>query len=368
MLTRFLRNGLRCIRKRRDRVRRRLGLALFDRPLRQRGHPEVPETWLFIRWDGKLGDAFVTSWIYAEIKRHHPKARVEVLTTPEAAWLFRQTPGVDRVHLCGRRPSYAALAALARSLGRVEVLVHFVREFKMRDLFFIERLGPAHVASLDDCPRCVDLKMGARTAHRHMVDKYADLLHLLGIEVGRIHYSIPSSEPQAKALDRIWPSGPVIALNPWGAGRARRMTDESLSRLLEAVHAGIPQARICLLFAPDRTAEALAQCKGRPWAFCFRQSRHILDVASQIRRSRAVISVDTSTVHLAVGLDKPLFGLYNPDPVTWTDWAPRHAQAEVVFSLEPHPYDINSLPWDTLPALLQGWWAHKVLRPEGWAC
>ena len=68
------------------------------------------------------------------------------------------------------------------------------------------------------------------------------------------------------------------------------------------------------------------------------------------------MSVDTATVHIAVGLDKPVFGLYNPDAENLQDWGPRHPLAETLLSKAIHPQDINTLPWDELEQRLPAWW------------
>jgi ADP-heptose:LPS heptosyltransferase len=69
---------------------------------------------------------------------------------------------------------------------------------------------------------------------------------------------------------------------------------------------------------------------------------------AQIRRCDALISVDTATVHIAAGLQKPLLGLYNPDMTNFVDWGPNNPQAVCVFSHAPAPYDINALDWSEL--------------------
>ncbi len=74
----------------RDTVRRRVGRWLFDRPLVDRSvvdrfvvDPSVPATHgcqlqtcrriLLIRWDAKLGDAIVSSFLFRELRKANPE-------------------------------------------------------------------------------------------------------------------------------------------------------------------------------------------------------------------------------------------------------------------------------------------------------
>ncbi len=71
----------------RDVLRRKLGILLFDRhsSVRASSHGAT----VFVRWDAKLGDAIVSSWVAREIKNKFPERKVYVITSSEMAPLFR---------------------------------------------------------------------------------------------------------------------------------------------------------------------------------------------------------------------------------------------------------------------------------------
>lgn len=341
----------------RDALRRSLGRMLFDRPVQSpRGSTGRI---VLVRWDAKLGDAIVSSWFFEALRQARPGIQVEVITTPAMAWLFRDHLGADHVYECSKRAGYWQLARLARDIGSIECLVHFSKALKMKDLFFLSRVRSQHIAGLDDDLECIDIKLGARCQGMHFVEKFGQLAHALGATRLNTRYRIPYLAEHEAAVAEFWPSSrPVIAINGYGSGGSRRLTPASMHRLISLVHQQIPEADCCLLFAPDSRDEVMALCQelnsGR--LFCYPASTHIADAIAQIRRAAALISVDTATVHIAVGLDKPVFGLYNPDAENLQDWGPRHPLAETLLSKATHPQDINTLPWDELEQRLPAWW------------
>lgn len=53
----------------RDIIRRKIGIVLFDRPITNSLYEQRGAT-VFVRWDAKLGDAIVSSWVAREIKKN----------------------------------------------------------------------------------------------------------------------------------------------------------------------------------------------------------------------------------------------------------------------------------------------------------
>ena len=78
--------------------------------------------------------------------------------------LFKKHWHADQVFECGKRPSYRELFNLAKKIGHVDLVIHFTKAMKMKDLFFLNHLNPCGVASLDDEPARVDIKLYKKTA------------------------------------------------------------------------------------------------------------------------------------------------------------------------------------------------------------
>ena len=337
--------------RKRDQVRRLVGRKLFDYA------PQVQTPCLIgecqrvvlVRWDAKLGDAMVSSFLFRELRKANPDIYIEVITTEALAPLFAEHWQVDRVHLCHKRAGYLELERLARGLGPVDLLIHFSKELKPKDLFFLKRLQPAHVAGLDDEPSCVDIKLKEQCAGMHFSDKLAHLLRLCGVAEVDTRYWIPHDEPRRQAVQEIRPTRyrHIIAFNPYGAGQARRLSEASICKVLSLLRSRGSEYGVCLLHSPaeQEEVERIVERFRSQGVFHYPASRSILDVIAQIEMADGVISVDTATVHIATGLGKTLLGFYNPDVENYADWGPNNPQALSLFSTAARPFDVNSLNW-----------------------
>lgn len=348
------------LQKARDHLRRQLGLWLFDRPL-----SGVPggldlrhcQRVLLIRWDAKMGDAIVASFLFRELRRLNPAVQIDVVTVPAMESLFRDVWHADKIYLCQKRPSYHELANLAMACRGADLMVHFSQQIKPKDLFFIKRVQPRYLAGLDDTLQCVNLKLAEACRGQHFADKFAYLLQQGGLDPVDTRYLLPIAESSEQAVEAAWPLGYAgwIALNPFGASKSRKLNRDTVRRLVGLIHQRWPAFGVCLLYPPAERAfvNELQRQLADPALFFYAASRSIQDVVAQIRRCDALISVDTATVHIAAGLQKPLLGLYNPDMTNFADWGPNNPQAVCVFSHAPVPYDINALDWSELDHALE---------------
>jgi ADP-heptose:LPS heptosyltransferase len=338
--------------KLRDVGRRILGRWLFDRPLRTESACQLQQCRriLLVRWDAKMGDAIVSSFLFRELRKANPDLSIEVITTDAMAALFQEQWHPDRLYRCSKRAGYRELAQLAAEIGPVDLVVHFSKRFKMKDLYFIRRLAPQHLAGLDDELACIDIKLGQACQQLHFADKFVTLLQHCGLSGVDRRYWLPSQESSEQAVRAVWPTkfAAVIAINPFGAGGARRLDKDSIRRLITLVLAAAPGCGVCLLYAPKE--QELAQQMEMEFSgrgvFIYADSKSIYDVIAQIRAADGLISVDTATVHIASALQRPLLGLYNPGAENYTDWGPNNDQAITIFSADP--YDINKISWLSL--------------------
>lgn len=63
---------------------------------------------------------------------------------------------------------------------------------------------------------------------------------------------------------------------------------------------------------PEKS-EVLLICAEFENVLCYQDTQSIYDTIAIMRHADWVVSVDTVTVHIAVGLDTPLLAIYNPD-------------------------------------------------------
>lgn len=338
------------LQKWRDVIRRQLGILLFDHVVKNSLSSNGAV--VFVRWDAKLGDAIVSSWVAREIKKRFPERKIYVITNQNMAYLFRDFFQFDKVFEINKRASYSELKNLAVSLGHIEYLVHFSQSMKMKDLFFISQVACQHVAGLDDDLKCISLKLGKVTAGLHFSKKFEVLLNHMGIVNPDTRYIVPYIDDAEIKTATWWPSDKAICFNPYGSGRSRKLNYTLIVQMLDIMLLNSDR-NICLLFPPEMQAE-VARINDNVLeparVFLSKEQPSIAGLFSIIRHSQGLVSVDTSTIHIAAGLQLPILGLYNPDlgggDENFKQWHPNRSDAKVVFSKSITEQNINSLDLD----------------------
>ncbi len=334
----------------RDRVRRQMGLLLFDRHSANNAPISLMtcQRVLLIRWDAKYGDSIVSSFLFREMKRVNPDISIEVLCVESMLALFKNHWHADQVYLCAKRPSYCELWKIANEMGDIDLVIHFTKVMKMKDLFFLHTLRPRYIASLDDEPNCVNIKLREKTKGFHFADKFSYLLRCLGAKSVDTSYVIPKSIENEDKVSLFWPKGieKVIAINPFGAGSSRKLTVNSICKIVNIVNNVSPSFGICLLCQPKEfdIVSNIVDSINDPSVFLYPDGREIYDLFAQLRLCAGLISVDTATIHIASGLKIPVLGLYNPDMDNYNDWGPNNEQAITIFA-SGISCDVNDIDW-----------------------
>ncbi|MGF1778448.1 glycosyltransferase family 9 protein [Vibrio nomapromontoriensis] len=334
----------------RDQVRRKLGIILFDRY-----KPSLPldteklQHIVFLRTDAKLGDAFVSSFVFHDIKAHYPKVKLTVVTAPNMRDLFLNHLGADSVIELKKRPSYKDITKACIEIGECDLLVSLNLNLKMKDLFFLKQCRATHIAGLDDSLDIVDIKLGAETQNLHFADRFGALLKKIGVPAHSTHYVIPQTEGSklcAQTFINDHSLQNFCVINAYGSGRSRKLNPHSVEKLITFVKQNSPELSVILISAPDTFEQTEQMIKEHQLdAIHYNVSNTIFDVASLIAAAEFVITVDTAIVHMASGLRIPQLALYNPDPANFKQWHPNSDLAVTSMATHCAVPDINDLDW-----------------------
>lgn len=325
----------------RDNARRQIGIFIFDKekiPLNKNNHLVI------VRWDAKLGDAIVSSWFLREVKNNNPSMWITVITTESMADLFKRFFFADEVITIEKRPSYARLNMVANQLGDVEYLIHLGKKLKMKDIYFISKVKANHVVGLDDELDSVDIKVGRETEGVHFSDKFMSILNKMDMQPLSEDYVVPYFYEDEIIVSSQWKcDDKLVCFNPYGSGNARRLNRENIikiSRMLVDVF----QTKVFILFPPDKASEAKDIVDTiRSDVFIFSDNPTIGCMIAQIRHCSLLVSVDTATIHIASGLNKPTLAIYNPDMENYQEWGPKNNKARVVFSNYKDNLSVNNI-------------------------
>jgi len=335
----------------RDRLRQTVSQIVLDRSLNPKG--PFSETVLFIRWDAKLGDTVVLSWVLRELKTHRPDLSIALITGSAFTSLYRDVYKLDQVFEAPKRLGWSVLARIAKQLQRPRYVVHLSERMKARDMFFLRCLRPSQVVGLDDALALVNVKLGAQTRGLHFSEKLCVWLKSLNVPTNHREYWIPTHQTDlarfkasGRGIDKA--SGrPLIGLCPFGASRQRRFSEQMLLVLMREILT-INHGAIFLFITGEQREEMAAFLKknGLDKDVYFDPTADLVTLFDQVRACDAVVSVDTGIVHVAAGLRKPLLAIYNPDEPggnNFACWHPNSDKAIVLVAEPVKPQRIDQL-------------------------
>lgn len=301
-------------------ISRAFARLVFDR----RAAPALlstPRHVLVLRWDGKFGDAFVSSFFYRELRKAGT-TKVSVVTTTELAEIHSSVFGADQVIISRPRPGLRELIVLRRRLVGIDAVVHLVGRIQPSEIFFLWLLKPQHVFSLDDELGWVNVKMGQTTEGRSFSEKYTYVLDRLGVKDIRDDYIIPM--PATNPPGAANTTNCDIVFNPFASRPDKSLSAIKAVETLRCLAEALPDRRIGILSSPDTRGMSrhLAKRVARDNVVALDRIETILDAIAAVRATQAIVSVDTAIVHIAAGLARKLVAIYPFMNGEYNPWLP----------------------------------------------
>lgn len=317
----------------RDVVRRQLGVWLFDKKKVTNFELVNTKSILFIRNDAKLGDAIVSSGVLQKLKKYRPEIKIKVLTTSAMAPLFEEHFGVDQVVHLSKRPSYSEMEDVCEQVGPVDVVVSLNLDMKMKDIYLLSKLKSKINIGLDPDLKLINLNISNDIGNMHYADKFNYIATLLGITEPAENYIVPlvpSSMKKAQLFLNENNINEFVLINPFGSGNERKLNKDSINKIISAIKEWDKSLSVVLLSAPD-TRELLDSMSLTTTNIShFDQSDSIYDAIAIVEKAKLVVSVDTSIVHIATGLNKPQIAFYREDSINIINWNPNSKLAKTI--------------------------------------
>lgn len=305
-----------------------LGKQILDKktPLIE---PEFPtKKILFLRHDGKIGDYVVSSFVFREIKKQAPNTHIGVVCSKKNAYLFEKNPHIDQLYFV-KTKNIADYIKCGKQLAKeqYDVVIDPTVMLRNRDLLFLRTIAAKnYVGYQKERYKLFNFNVTAENAHFSEI--YQKALEIIGFKNISTAYDVPTDPKATKEVDEFLATKHLknyIAVNFFGAGSARKFSDNAMKSLMDRFTA--TSAKIVLLTFPEVTAKMQTLAAHYENVFVYEQTKTIFHTIELIKQASLIVSPDTSVVHIAAGFNKPMIAFYSNDEENFTHWHP-NSQAE----------------------------------------
>jgi ADP-heptose:LPS heptosyltransferase len=299
--------------------------------------PQAPDTIAILQL-GRLGDMVLTTPLFAGLKRLYPASHLTVIAIEDVALIPMNHPAVDAT--IAIRRGFLKIPRLARKLfpRRFDLYIdpkdH--RSTTSRIVAELVHAGRSIVHPANAVKDADAEPLPAADPPGHYIDRMLAPLKLLapGLKPAR-RPSIGIPEEMLWEIDtRLNPGEQgVVAINISAGHPSRYWESKKWEELIRLVSR---RYSVAVLSSPADRARADEICTMRRSARPI-TTASILEAAAVIAHSVAVITPDTSIVHLASAFNKPTVGLY--PPIDWNAqmFAPLADRHRIVMADEGGP-------------------------------
>lgn len=312
-----------------------------------------PERILIIR-PSALGDVCRSVPVLVSLRRAYPRARIDWVVQDTFADAIRHHPDLNECVLFHRREMGSSIRR-----GRAGGVLRWLRDLRRRryDLV-IEAQGLARsglFAWVTRAPRRVGLRdarelgwlgCNVRVAvppGAHAVERMLELVRALGAP------AIPEMRLYTGAADRVWVRthealchGPYGVIAPTSRWPGKRWPGDRFAHVCRRLLDGDPSApgraldAVVIVGAPgeeNQCAPLLDLAAREPRVLNLIGRTSVGQLMALVQHAAIVIGNDSAALHMAVGFDRPLVGLYGPTRVELV--GPFGRQRDVIQHLRP---------------------------------
>ena len=280
---------------------------------------------LFLRYDGKIGDYIITSWIYREIKKQRPDIEIDIVGISKNEKLFLNNKNVNRFYKLkkSKKPFMYFLAKKLRA-ENYDVIIDPTEHLRKRDIFFIKNIKAKVVFGYDkEEIEIFDKNIGNNS--KRMKEVYAEILEQLGFSNLNMDYEIPLDKEAEEKVDKYLEKKKIdnyIVVNFFGAAKNKKINNENAIKLIDVLHMKYKDKKIIILDSPsDRKAldNILKNVLDNERVYFYPNST-IFEAIEIIKKSILVVSPDTAIIHIADGFDKKIISFYKNEKITYDKW------------------------------------------------
>lgn len=274
---------------------------------------------LFLRTDGKIGDFIISSFIFREIKKYYPNIKIEVVADKSLENLLKLSKNIDKYYIFDRKKlhEWRNIVKILRK-NKYDALFDSTEGLKYKQVYLLNRVNATVNVGYNKDDYKIYNKNIKQNNTLKMTEIYKQMMKSINIEIKDTKYDVPVSKESEKNVEMFLKENNVkekiIALNFFGASRSRKINEENALIIIRRLSEMYKNYKIIILDSPNdrETIYNILAKAGNKNVLFFEKSKTILDSISIIKKSDLVVSLDTSILHIAEGLNKKVMAFYGP--------------------------------------------------------
>lgn len=318
---------------------------------------------LFMRYDGKIGDMVVNTFMFREIKKVYPEIKIGVVTKGAAKDIIRDNPNVDKIYDYEKSSRKIKKIAKEISEEKYDLLIDFSEMLRVNQMMLINLCKARFNFGLNrEDWNLFDLSLKSGVDFEwteHITKRYVAYLEKLGFikETLKVTYDIfltdKDSDKYKEFLKKI-ESKNILVLNPYGASKHKSFSIETLDKIIKFLKS--LDVAVVLLYFGNKIRELEVLKNGNSNLYIPEEIKTIQDSSNIIKFANYVITPDTSIVHIAVALNKKTLSVYPPKGgkfgVDHLVWGPLGEKNIVIFCKDKKSQyseiDINTFDFEEM--------------------
>lgn len=287
---------------------------------------------LFLRYDGKIGDMVVNTFMFREIKKVYPNVKIAVVARGEAKNIIINNSNVDKIYDYKKdRKSIKKLATEIKN-EKFDLLIDFSEMLRVNQMMFINLCSARINIGLDkENWNLFDISINKPNLYSHVTSMYIDCLSILGIKNINSKYDLYFNKNiiQELKLDNV----KYCLINPYGASKYRTLNEENIEKIIKICESEKKFEKLVILIPPEKSLKLkVDEINSNLILF---HTKNILEVIPLVEEAKLIISPDTSIIHIATTFEKNIVCIYRREKGKFDKnsifWGPNNKNAKIIY-------------------------------------
>ena len=292
---------------------------------------------LFLRYEGKIGDMVVTTYMFREIKKKYPNLKIGVVSRGAAVDIIKNNPHIDTIYeyIKGKE----SILGKKISDEKYDLLIDFSEILRVKDMKLINLCNAkVNIGINKKNWKLFDISIEPEKDFNwsdHITRRYECYLKKIDIMESNKSYDlyldtkIPVEEKIGKKEEL------TVIINPYGASKHKHFNENTLDKIIKYLLE--KKCKIIFIYYPKKYSELKLFLKNYEDETINlpENIKTILDSSKIIEKGDIIITPDTSIVHIATALNKKIISVYPPkggdNKVDHLVWGPLDIKNKMIF-------------------------------------